>query len=201
MVRTPRSAVLLRDATPEDLSFLVEVWRDAARRGDDVERRRDLAELLADAGGPLRQRVLVAEHAGRPAGAVVLRLTTLSPVDRERVVQVLVPSVLPHLRRHGVGRALMEAAVAFAEESDAGQVATAAAVGSREANRFMARLGFTQRATYRTAPTAVLRARVGGPRTDPTTGARSIGSVLAVRRSLRRAQEARPAVDGPGAAG
>lgn len=204
MARTPRSAVVLRDATRRDLGFLADVWHSSLRRGDDGDRLRDVGAVLArvagsthgtHVAGSTHERVLVAEHAGEPAGAVLLRLTTLSPVDLDPVVQVLVPTVLPHLRRHGVGRALMEAAVVFAEENDAVHVATAAEAGSREANRFMARLGFSQRATYRTAPTAVVRARVGGPRTDPATGARSIGSVLAARRSLRRAQEQRPAVE------
>lgn len=202
MARTPRSAVVLRDATPDDVAFLAEVWRSSMRRGEDVDRLRDVAAILARAEGlEGEQRIVVAEHAGERAGAALLRLTTLSPVDLEPVVQVLVPTVLPHLRRHGVGRALMEAAVVFAEERDAGHVATAAQAGSREANRFMARLGFGQRATYRTAPTALVRARVGGPRTDPATGARSIGSVLAARRSLRRAQEQRPSSEGRQTAG
>lgn len=192
MVRTPRSAVVLREATPDDVAFLAEVWHATMRRGEDADRWRDVAAVLARAEETEGERVMVAEHAGDPAGAVLLRLTTLSPVDLDPVVQVLVPTVLPHLRRRGVGRALMEAAVAFAEERDVGHVATAAEAGSREGNRFMARLGFSQRATYRTAPTALVRARVGGPRTDPATGARSLGSVLAARRSLRRAQEQRP---------
>ncbi len=196
MARTPRSAVVLRDATPEDVAFLAEVWHASLRRGEDTDRWRDVAAVLARAEQLDEERVMVAEYAGEPAGAVLLRLTTVSPVNLDPVVQVLVPTVLPHLRRHGVGRALMEAAVVFAEENDAGHVATAAEVGSREANRFMARLGFSQRATYRTAPTALVRSRVGGPRTDPATGARSIGSVLAARRSLRRAQEQRPSPEG-----
>ncbi|VXB69975.1 GNAT family N-acetyltransferase [Nocardioides sp. AX2bis] len=196
MARTPRSAVVLRDATPDDAAFLAEVWHASMRRGEDADRLRDVAAVLARAEQLEGERVLVAEHAGEPAGAVLLRLTTLSPVDLDPVVQVLVPTVLPRLRRHGVGRALMEAAVVFAEEHDAGHVATAAEAGSREANRFMARLGFSQRATYRTASTAMVRAQVGGPRTDPATGARSIGSVLAARRSLRRAQEQRPSSEG-----
>lgn len=193
MTRTPRSAVVLRDATHDDLPFLVELWRDSLRGGGDAERRRNVEVVLDRVQSAAEERMLVAEHAGEPAGAVLLRLTTVSPLDLDPVVLALVPTVLPRLRRHGVGRALMEAAVAFAEEQDAAHVATAAGAGSREANRFMARLGLSQRATYRTAATALVRSRVDGPRTDPATGARPISSVLAARRSLRRAQEARPA--------
>ena len=55
-------------------------------------------------------------------------------------MQAISPHVFPEFRRHGVGRALMEAAVAFAEELGIAHVATAVVAGSRDANRFMARL-------------------------------------------------------------
>ena len=53
----------------------------------------------------------------------------------------------------GVGKALMECAVTWAEELGIGHVATAAASGSREANRFMARLALGPQAVLRVAPT------------------------------------------------
>ena len=56
--------------------------------------------------------------------------------------------VLPEFRRHGVGHALLEAAVSWAEEKDIDQV-TAITDGNRDTNRFFARLGlvtFAQRA-------------------------------------------------------
>lgn len=195
MARTGRTGVTLRDAGPDDVAFLAELWWEPMRRGDAVDREHDVRVVLERVAGSPDQRVVVAEQSGERAGAVLLRLATLSPVNLEPVVQVLVPTVLPRLRRRGVGRALMEAAVAFAEESGTGHVATAAEAGSREANRFMARLGFSQQATYRTASTALVRSRVGGHRADPATGARPVGRILAARRSLRRAQESRP-VDG-----
>lgn len=192
MARPGRTGVMLRDARADDVAFLAELWREPMRGADAVDREDDVRAVLERVAGSPDERVVVADQAGDPAGAMLLRLTTLSPVNLDPVVQVLVPTVLPRLRRRGVGRVLMEAAVAFAEENDAGHVATTAVAGSREANRFMARLGFSQQATYRTATTALVRSRVGGHRTDPATGARSVGRVLAARRSLRRAQELRP---------
>ena len=44
------------------------------------------------------------------------RPTTFSPINLEPVVQVVSPHVLPEFRRHGIGSALMQAAVEFAEE-------------------------------------------------------------------------------------
>ena len=58
-------------------------------------------------------------------------------------------AVVTDHRRRGVGKALVEAAVTWAEELGIGHVATAAASGSREANRFMARLALGPQAVLR----------------------------------------------------
>ena len=82
--------------------------------------------------GPRRchdERLVVAEYDGEVAGAVHLRAATITPLNLEPVVQAISPHVFPEFRRHGVGRALMEAAVACAEENGIGHVATA--VGRR----------------------------------------------------------------------
>jgi GNAT superfamily N-acetyltransferase len=106
-------------------------------------------------------------------------------------VQVMSPHVFPEYRRHGVGRALMDAAVSWAEERGAAHVATAAASGSRDANRFMARLALGPLATLRLAPTTVVRAKLTAQRPPVArVPARQLTHVLAVRRSMRR-QEAR----------
>ena len=57
--------------------------------------------------------------------------------------------VIEGFRRHGVGRALMEATVSWAEETVASHIVAAASATSRDANRFMARLGLTQMAVVR----------------------------------------------------
>lgn len=196
-MQAPRSATSLRDAVPDDAAFLADLWQGSLRRGDVVERERDVRAVLERVAACPQERVVVAEQNGECAGAVLLRLATVSSLDLDRAVQVLVPTVLPRCRRHGVGRALVAAAVAFAEEHDVAFVGTAADAGSREANRFMARLGFSQRATYRLAPTALVRSRVGGHRPDPATGVRPVGRVLAARRSRRRAQQDRPVAESP----
>lgn len=97
-------------------------------------------------------------------------------------MQVVSPHVLPGFRRRGVGRALMAAAVEFAEELGIGHIASAAIVGSREANRFLARLALTPQATFRIAPTPAVRAKLS----PIGAGGRPIKRVLAARRSERR---------------
>ena len=108
------------------------------------------------------------------------------------LVTALSPCVLPQFRRHGVGRMLMESAVAYAEEVGVPQVTTAVTAGSRDGNRFMARLGLTQLAVVRAASVQTLRAKlpVEPPPVCLTDSRhhRTVGQVLARRRSLRRAQ-------------
>jgi GNAT superfamily N-acetyltransferase len=133
---------------------------------------------------------VVAEYDGVLAGGVHLRLTTITPLNLDPSVQVISPSVFPEYRRHGIGQALMDAAVSWAEERGATHVATAAHSSSRDANRFMARLGLGPMATLRIAPTTAVRAKLVArqlaqrpPVARPT---RQLTHVLAVRRSMRR---------------
>jgi len=86
----------------------------------------------------------------------------------------------------------MEAAVSWAEEKDTSHLLAAASVHSRDANRFMARLGLTQIAIVRGASIPALRSKLP---VEPPPGAmvssrnqRSVGQVLAQRRHQRRAR-------------
>jgi N-acetylglutamate synthase-like GNAT family acetyltransferase len=63
-------------------------------------------------------------------------------------------------KRRGAGKALLAAAAAFAEERGLEQVLVSVAPGSRDANRFFARLGFAPLAVRRVAATSVLRRRL-----------------------------------------
>jgi GNAT superfamily N-acetyltransferase len=190
VIRTP---VHLRDAEPGDAEVLVELW--TGRSPDRVlttpavtEAAASLARIAADPD----QRVLVALVEDTVAGAVHLVRAPLSPVHSDSAVHVLHLQVLDDFRRHGVGRALMEATVTWAEEKDSDHVIAAATATSRDANRFMARLGLGQLAVVRGASVAALRAKL--PVEPPaaarvgTRSHRSVGQVLVQRRSLRRAQ-------------
>lgn len=184
-----RTLVALRCAEPTDAPFLATLWADALRRADRQEQVADLEVVIKCATQSPDERLVIAEYDGTPAGAVYLRLTTLSAINLEPTVQALSPHVLPQFRRHGVGRTLMEAAVSFAEELGIGHLATAAASSSRDGNRFMARLALGPQAVLRVAPTHAVRARLAAQRPSLQRG-RPLGQVLAVRRSLRRSQAA-----------
>ncbi len=177
-----REPVTLRDAVPADAPFLAVLWAGVLGRGTPAEQQAAAERLVAQATLSPTDRVVVAELDAEPAGAMLLQETTVSPLDREPAVQAHSPHVLPAARRRGVGTALLAAAVAFAEERGVAHVMTASVANSREANRFLARLGLGQLATVRSAPTAVLRARVGAG----SSRARQAGQVVAARRSMRR---------------
>lgn len=186
-----RSLVALREAEVRDAPFLVEVWHESLRRADRQDLVADIELVVKDAASSAECRIVIAEYNDVPAGAVFLRVASLSPINLEPVVQVLSPHVLPSARRKGVGRALMEEAVTFADELGVAHVMTAASSTSRDGNRFLARLGFGPHATVRIAPTAVLRGKLT---TGLTAGQRAVanrghlGQVLAARRSVRHAR-------------
>jgi GNAT superfamily N-acetyltransferase len=181
-----RSLVSLRDATLADVVHLAELWQPFLRRGSD-EQLNDLATAIEQLGDRPGERLVVAEYDGDFAGAVFLRAATYSPVNPEPVLQAHNAAVVPHHRKRGVGKALMECAVTWAEELGIGHVGTATSSGSREANRFMARLALGPQAVLRMAPTPAVRSKLAAR----YPGGRQVTQVLAVRRSLRHARSVR----------
>ena len=175
-----RSLVTLREARVSDVGALAELWHPYLRRGAE-DALEDLTSVIEHLGQQPGHRLVVAEYDGEFAGAVYLMTATCSPVNFEPVLQVHNPAVVAEHRRHGVGKALMECAVTWAEELGVGHVATATSSGSREANRFMARIALAPQAVLRMAPTPAVRARLA----NRHPGTRQMSQVLAVRRTLR----------------
>jgi len=184
-----RHLVSLRSAVPEDADRLADLWQDVLRRVGHEEQAADLYSIIERVQSLHDERLIVAEYDGQVAGAVHLRAATITPLNLEPVVQTVSPHVFPEFRRHGVGRALMEASVAFAEELGIAHVATAVVAGSRDANRFMARLALGPYALLRVAPVHILKGKLCAqrPPVARTTG-RPLTQVLAARRSLRKTQ-------------
>lgn len=188
-----RTQVVLRSATDHDVPFLADLWSSSLRRADTDLRLADLAAIIDQANDTPVQRLVIAEYDAQPAGAVLLQVGTVSSLNLEPTVQVISPTVVPAVRRHGVGRALMEAALSFAEEQGVATLATGVGSGARDSNRFMARLALSPLATYRVAPTAAVRARLRGQRPTPVAvgaNGRQVTRVIAARRSMRRARAA-----------
>ena len=189
-----RVPVLVRDAVESDASEICALWSGHLHRpaADEGLSREVLAveAVAATVHDPLT-RILVAEVDGELLGSVQLRLGQISPLHTERVVFVNHLQVAKHAERLGIGRALLEAAVTWAEQEGITSLVAAAGANDREANRFLARLGMAQIAVLRGAPVAALRARLPVPSVAMRNGARasrSVGQVVALRRSQRRSR-------------
>lgn len=186
-MRMSRSSVTLRQAVPSDAPRLALLWGDVLRRADPETQVGDVREILERAARTPDQRVVVAEQDEVLVGGVFLRVDTLTPLNLEPVVQAVSPHVFADFRGRGVGAALIEAAAAFADECGIAHVASASITTSRDANRFMARLGLRPQAVLRVGSVAGLRSRVAAQRPALSRPrARHIGQVLAARRSQRR---------------
>jgi GNAT superfamily N-acetyltransferase len=187
-----RQPVSMRQAVITDVPFLVELWSEVLRKADRQEQVQDLEIIVKDAAESPERRLLIAEYAGEPAGAVLLRVTPMTPLNLEPTVQAMSPHVTPSLRGKGIGSALMEAAVLWAEDLGIGHITSGAAASSRSGNRFMARLSLGPQAVLRASTTHAVRARLAALQpaslrgAERTAGRRHLGQVLAVRRQLSR---------------
>lgn len=192
MGRTP---VLVREAVEGDAPRLCRLWSDlvspvAAEDETSVEER--TAQALTRVATDDLRRIVVAEVGGIVAGCAFLRVAQLSPLTEDRVVHVSHVQVEPGFNRTGVDESLLEAALTWAEQHGIETVAASVSGTDRESNRILARFGLAPVATMRAASAAALRARVsydaaGTPRQAGRPG-RSVGQVVAARRSQRRAR-------------
>lgn len=182
-----RAPVLLRPAGLDDLLVLRSLWSDLLRPDADLAST-DLQALLARSVADDGVRIVVADVDGQVAGAVLLVVGPVSPLNPELLVHAFAPQVLPDARRKGVGLALMDAAVTFAEEQGIALVGAAAFSASRDANRFFARLGMGSQAVLRVATTGAVRQRVSSLRPARQGERRHVDRVLAARRGRRSAR-------------
>jgi len=181
-----RSPLVIRTAVPGDASVLTDLWSDALRRGEGADQLADCLRAVTRAAASEDERLVVVEYDGEIAGAVYLCATTVSPLNTEPIVHAISPQVFERFRRHGVGSALMEASVSFAEERGIAHLAAPTSASSRDANRFMARLSYAPVAMLRVGATATVRARLSAMRPARVQPARNIDKVLAARRQRRR---------------
>jgi predicted N-acetyltransferase YhbS len=187
-----RQPVSMRQATIGDVPFLVELWSSMLRRADRQDQVHDLELIVKEAAESAERRLLIAEYDGEPAGAVLLRVVPLTPLNLEPTVQAIAPHVTPSFRGKGIGSALMEAAVMWAEDSGIAHISTAAPAGSRSGNRFMARLSLGPQAVLRASSTPLVRSKLAALQpasariSDRMAGRRHLGQVLAARRQLNR---------------
>jgi ribosomal protein S18 acetylase RimI-like enzyme len=183
----PWSAVRVRPATVADLPALLgfaDELRDQplpvleGKRGralpatarDTLETR--FREALAD---PDRHLVVAVGEDDAPLGMALFSLGPTNALLDLPALHISHVVVGDGNRRRGAGKALVGAAAAYADERGLDQVVVSVNPGSREANRFFARLGFAPVVVRRVASVAMIRRRLG------TAAARPADHVVRLR--------------------
>ena len=176
-----RPSLRVRPATEADLPALLGLADelrgqlmpgDAARARPGSPHPRVGAEArYVDALGDRRRHLVVVVDGPSDAEEVLgMALLTVAPANAlldHLAVHMNHAVVADRHRRRGAGRALVAAAAAFAEERGVDQLVVSVHPGSREANRFFARLGFAPLAVRRTAPVAAVRRRLASAEPRP----------------------------------
>lgn len=188
-----RCALEIRDARPEDVTGLLDLWAHAGRNEPATPRpveesTRALAQIAADPD----ERMLVGLLDDKIVAAVHLHRAPLSPLHTETAIHTSYLVVLPEHRRHGYARALLDAALVWAEEKDVTHITAITTSNSRDTNRFLARLGLGTVATIRIASTATMRRKLSPEVTRARDPRGQLGRVLAQRRSIQRRAQNRP---------
>ncbi|MCW2623204.1 MAG: family N-acetyltransferase [Frankiales bacterium] len=168
-----RHELTVRAATAADLPALLELGdelRDqllpsaTLRRATGAAARQQLSTRYEEALADPQRHVVLAVCSG-PAGEEVLGMGLMTLATANALIDV--PAVhLSHAvvagrhRRRGAGRALVAAAATWAEELGVEQLVVAVHPGARDANRFLARLGFAPVDLHRSAPVSAVRRRL-----------------------------------------
>jgi GNAT superfamily N-acetyltransferase len=141
----------VRRATPRDVDRVAALWtglaehharldpRHALRAGADAEIRRLVAAELADADAV----ALLYEHDGQALGLCMARIDRAPPIQREVVrAEIGELFVREEARGRGVGRALVDAAFAWARARDIERVVVRVFDVNADARAFWRALGF-----------------------------------------------------------
>jgi ribosomal protein S18 acetylase RimI-like enzyme len=166
------SAVRVRPATAADIPAMLAFAEELREQhGPTVDRKRARATPSAGRAGltaryaealddPDRHLVVAVADDDVPLGMALFSVAPGNALLDTPALHVSHAIVADKNKRRGAGKALVAAAASFAEERGLEQVVVSVHPGSRDANRFFARLGFAPLAVRRVAPTAVVRRRL-----------------------------------------
>lgn len=186
-----RPGMTVRDARSEDLPDLTEMWRELREIGSRLDRatpavtEQGVLQRLDAVSADPDSRALVAVVDGVVAGMAVLTRAPYAPLFDQSAVHVNYLHVRQEHRRRGVGKALLAAAAAYAEDVGAEHVMTSVLPQMRETNRFYARLGFGPVVVRRAVSVSLLRRRLAAERVPGRTD-----TTLLRRRTMRRVRAA-----------
>lgn len=158
-----KPAVVVRAAELADVPQLVRLTEDTVVTPGRVKAAGGRGGRYADLLSAPDRAVLVAvdDKSDSVVGVVVAsedEIGAMAPV-RALVVSQLVVALAD--RRRGVGRSLLSAVVRHATDRGIDQIVVSVATNDRDANRYLARLGFSPLVVRRIAPTTVLRRSLG----------------------------------------
>lgn len=164
-----RSHVRVRPAELADLPQLLRVVEatdlqlsSPGARQFQADTMANLPERFASIVSSDDRIVLVAvDEQGDVAGFSVVFEGDVAAITMVRALHVSHLLVAPGQRRRGVGRALVAAAVHLADQRGIEHVVATAVSGSRDANRYLARLGFAPLVVRRIATTSTLHRSLG----------------------------------------
>ena len=114
-------------------------------------------EALED---PDRYLVVVVGDDEEPLGMALFTVASANALLDLPAAHMSHAVVADRHKRRGAGKALVAAAAAFADLHGLEQIVVSVHPGSRDANRFFARLGFAPLAVRRVAPVAMVRRRL-----------------------------------------
>jgi len=201
-----RAALHVRAATVADLPALLafgDELRDSvigpstdvtgrSRGGAPASARACLEQRYVEAlDDPARHLVVVVGPDDEPLGMALFTVASANALLDIPAVHMSHAVVGDRHKRRGAGRALVAAATAHAEERGIDQLVVSVHPGSRDANRFFARLGFAPLAVRRTAPVAAVRRRL------VAVEARPVGDHVVRSRPRRTSRLASSAPLGP----
>lgn len=163
-----RVNVRVRPATADDVPALVELVQavDTSAGVFSGKSLQDhstghLTERFTEILQSDRSLLVASDDTGAVVGMLAARRDAVGAIDLSPVLHVTHLMVAPGHRRRGIGRSLLAAAVHLADEGGLEHVLTTAAAGSREGNRYLARIGFAPLVVHRIAPTTTLRRSLG----------------------------------------
>lgn len=176
----PRSALRVRPADEADVPALLALGdelRDALPgsagepqrlRGTPAAARAALEQRYLEAlADPARHLVVVVDATETPVGMALLTVAPVNALLDVPAVHMSHAVVADRHKRRGAGKALVAAAASYAEAQGIEQIVVSVHPGSRDANRFFARLGFAPMVVRRVAPVAVVRRHLSQGETRP----------------------------------
>ena len=163
-----RSVVTVRAAARPDIPALLGLWRELReeglrRRTNGAESDEQVTARFEAALADPESTILVAVCDEQIVGMAQLLRTRATLLTEGSSIELSAMHVADSHRRRGAGKALVTAAVTYADELAVDSVVVSVFPQHRDANRFYARLGFAPMVVRRVAPVPALRRRLGTP--------------------------------------